>query len=79
MSELAERLVFGLFPFVLAGVLSSPNSFDQLVEEVESQSSQQVVEQGKGQIKRPGSKLEADFSSSGSPLRCGPSQRSRVP
>lgn len=61
-AALAYRGLFGLFPFVLilvllASVLGSPDSFDRLIKEAESQSSQQVpqqlqpvVEQGKEQI-----------------------------
>jgi len=61
-AALAYRGLFGLFPFmlilvVLVGMLGSPDSFDRLIEEVESRSSQQVpqqlqpvVEQGKEQV-----------------------------
>src|SRR5215211_6746233 len=61
-AALAYRGLFGLFPFVLivvvlVGILGPPNSMDRIVEEVKSQSSEQVpdqlkpvVEQGKGQI-----------------------------
>lgn len=49
-AALAYRGLFGLFPFmlilvVLAGMLGSPDSLDRLIEEAESQSSQQVPQQ----------------------------------
>jgi uncharacterized BrkB/YihY/UPF0761 family membrane protein len=96
-AALAYRGLFALLPFmlilvVLAGALGSPDSFDRLLEEARTRSSQQVpqqllqvVEQGKEQIRpleeivgQAQKQAGGNYSSLALPLRCGPSRLLRV-
>jgi membrane protein len=79
-AALAYRGLFGLFPFVLivvvlVGVLGFPDSFDRLIEQARSESSQQVpqqlepmVEQGREHIQPLGRMIEQAEEQAGGEL-----------